>query len=28
VVDYVGDVTPQIADNFPSAVLCVRDPVE
>jgi len=26
VVDYVGDVTPQIADNFPSAVLCVRDP--
>jgi hypothetical protein len=26
VVDYVGDMTPQIADNFPSAVLCVRDP--
>jgi hypothetical protein len=26
VVDYLGDATPQLADNFPSAVLCVRDP--
>jgi hypothetical protein len=26
VVDFVGDVNPQISDNFPSAVLCVRDP--
>jgi hypothetical protein len=26
VVDYAGDVSPQLADNFPSAVLCVRDP--
>ncbi len=26
VVDYLGDVSPQVADNFPSAVLCVRDP--
>ena len=27
VVDYLGDASPQLADNFPSAVLCVRDPV-
>jgi hypothetical protein len=26
VVDYLGDASPQLADNFPSAVLCVRDP--
>jgi hypothetical protein len=26
VVDYLGEVSPQVADNFPSAVLCVRDP--
>jgi hypothetical protein len=26
VVDYLGDTSPQVADNFPSAVLCVRDP--
>ncbi len=26
VVDYAGDVSPQVADNFPSAVLCVRQP--
>jgi hypothetical protein len=26
VVDYAGDVSPQLANNFPSAVLCVRDP--
>jgi hypothetical protein len=26
VVDYAGDVSPQLADNFPSGVLCVRDP--
>jgi hypothetical protein len=26
VVDYTGGASPQIADNFPSAVLCVRDP--
>lgn len=26
VVDYMGDASPQLADNFPSAVLCVRDP--
>jgi hypothetical protein len=26
VVDYLGDVSPQLGDNFPSAVLCVRDP--
>jgi hypothetical protein len=25
VVDYFGDASPQVADNFPSAVLCVRD---
>jgi hypothetical protein len=25
VVDYLGDTSPQLADNFPSAVLCVRD---
>jgi hypothetical protein len=24
VVDYTGGVSPQVADNFPSAVLCVR----
>jgi hypothetical protein len=27
VVDYLGEASPQLADNFPSAVLCVRDPV-
>jgi len=26
VVDYLGESSPQVADNFPSAVLCVRDP--
>jgi hypothetical protein len=26
VVDYTGGASPQLADNFPSAVLCVRDP--
>jgi hypothetical protein len=26
VVDYLGDSSPQLADNFPSAVLCVKDP--
>jgi hypothetical protein len=26
VVDYLGEASPQLADNFPSAVLCVRDP--
>jgi hypothetical protein len=26
VIDYAGDASPQLADNFPSAVLCVRDP--
>jgi hypothetical protein len=26
VVDYLGDASPQLGDNFPSAVLCVRDP--
>jgi hypothetical protein len=26
VVDYAGEVSPQLADNFPSGVLCVRDP--
>lgn len=26
VVDYLGDTSPQVADNFPSAVLCVRGP--
>ena len=25
VVDYTGGSSPQVADNFPSAVLCVRD---
>jgi hypothetical protein len=25
VVDYLGDTSPQLADNFPSAVLCARD---
>jgi hypothetical protein len=25
VVDYLGDISFQVADNFPSAVLCVRD---
>ncbi len=25
-VDYVGDDFPQLADNFPGTVLCVRDP--
>jgi hypothetical protein len=25
VVDYMGDSSPQLADNFPSAVLCVCD---
>ena len=24
-VDYMGDTSPQVADNFPSAVLCVMD---
>jgi hypothetical protein len=24
VVDYMGDASPQLADNFPSAVLCVN----
>jgi hypothetical protein len=27
VVDYLGESSPQLGDNFPSAVLCVRDPV-
>jgi hypothetical protein len=27
VVDYTGGATEQVADNFPSAVLCVRDPM-
>jgi len=26
VVDYLGESSPQLADNFPSAVLCVRGP--
>jgi hypothetical protein len=26
VVDYLGDSSPQLGGNFPSAVLCVRDP--
>jgi hypothetical protein len=26
VIDYLGEASPQVADNFPSAVLCVRDP--
>jgi hypothetical protein len=26
VIDYAGDASPQLADNFPSAVLCVRGP--
>jgi hypothetical protein len=26
VIDYLGDASPQLADNFPSAVLCVRGP--
>jgi hypothetical protein len=26
VVDYLGESSPQLGNNFPSAVLCVRDP--
>jgi hypothetical protein len=28
VIDYAGDASPQLADNFPSAVLCVESSTE